>query len=171
MAISKFADLLGGLDAIENRSELDREPQMDRLSKSDIESILDMRRMQTCHASAFCHEESWLGNTCSTILTAQPNCRKTHQSRTWTRVLIPFVQFYLSSKQTDRVINKYQLTFTFPTYKGTPPALTRQMLSPIRTRVPPATSFPLVNPENNPPVILSNVRMIIPLIQQLYQSS
>lgn len=45
MAISKFADLLGGLDAIENRSELDREPQMDRLSKSDIESILDMRRM------------------------------------------------------------------------------------------------------------------------------
>ena len=40
------------------------------------------------------------------------------------------------------------------------------MFSPIRTRVPPVTSFAGVTPENNNPhVILSNVRIIIPLIK------
>ena len=74
MAISKFADLLGGLDAIESSTELDKELQKDRLLKSDIESLLDMRHC-TYHASAFCQEEPRRGNTCSTILTAQAKCR------------------------------------------------------------------------------------------------
>ena len=40
MAIRKFADLLGGLAAIECSTELDKELQNDRILKSDIESLL-----------------------------------------------------------------------------------------------------------------------------------
>ena len=41
MIISKFSDLLGGLDAIESSEELDKELRTDKLLRRDVKSIVE----------------------------------------------------------------------------------------------------------------------------------
>ena len=41
MLISKFSDLLGGLDAIESSEELDKELRTDKLLRRDVKSIVE----------------------------------------------------------------------------------------------------------------------------------
>ena len=41
LLISKFSDLLGGLDAIENSEELEKELQNDKLLRKDVKSVVE----------------------------------------------------------------------------------------------------------------------------------
>ena len=60
--ISKFADLLGGLDAVESSEELEKELAKDKLLRRDLKSMVEKNYLPIYHIWIFCLVVSRLEN-------------------------------------------------------------------------------------------------------------